>query len=138
MKLISDFIKEGEVIKKAMNKYLKNMFRHIAMQHIIFVLQTILPAFCMNSYIEMMSEKIDLFFSNIPGPKKPIYCAGNKIECIIPVANVDHNRFFNAVVTYDGQFSICTLKSKVIDIDSDQFSNYIDEEIENFITLNKL
>ena len=90
----------------------------------------------MSSLKQMMNDvtkKVDIFISNIPGPKSEIYLAGNIVKEIIPIPTISYFNLLCLVASYNGQFFIEVFTKNKSEINAKVYSELVEEEIESLI-----
>jgi len=133
-KLIDDPLKEGKEIKKVTTTA-KNPFDAFAGYYIIDILAKIVPLSIISKMMEQCINYVDIYTSNVPGPKKEIYFNGIKSTDMIVIPTANLASFFLIVNTYGGKFQITLNTDTGVKVCAKKFISKMEAELE--IIMNK-
>lgn len=98
---------------------------------IVNFLTSILPIHYIKVGVESSAKKIDLLFSNLPGPQKTLYLNGCKIENIMPFASTGIQKGFIILYSYNGKINIMCNFDEGQNINPQEFKKCFNEVLNN-------
>ena len=117
-------------IKEEVNNTAKNLNLVYAIKFINNFGNYFLPRYIWDFMINDTLKDVDIQFSNIAGPSKPIYIGGSEVKDISFVTPIGKHRIFMGVHSYKGEYFINFNADSSIDCDVDKLVDLIDEVLE--------
>jgi len=136
LKLIDDPLKEGKEVQDAITTHIKNPYRNIAGVKLITLLHTLVFSDMVTDLANDNYDNIDIWASNVPGPKKELYFAGIKATELVVIPTANNFNFFIAILSYAGKFRISLTLDSALKVCPDKFIELMEKEIEKLINKN--
>ena len=136
--IISNIYSGKESIQKVLKSSIKNIGFITAPSLFSKVFAQFAPMDLIHWIQDIMLNSVDLLLSNVPGPIKPLYLAGCKLELVAPFASNSRTKAFVSVMSYNNQFRFIFTVDQESGVDHKNFVDIVEKEIDDIIKNNNL
>lgn len=127
--LIDDPFIQHKQISSTTSKLLKNFHYAKSSKLLYDLLVNYLPFYLSKFIIMKTYKKVDITFSNVPGPKEFLYYCGSKVLDMTPVFTSGFTHTFLGVISYGGHFKVITSIDASLNKNPSDFSKIIENEL---------
>ena len=107
----------------------------LALSSIVYRLLTVLPRSITTNIAGSLMKGVDVAATNVPGPPIPVYCAGSKVEALIPFAPKAGAAVNIGLMSYDGVAYVGINCDPAAVTDPELFTECFRQAVENVIDL---
>lgn len=133
MPLIDDPIKQYPLVKSCLHESVGNTFNHIFNKLLLLIGYEIFPMFILNKISKLLSSRVDICISNVPGSKIPLFYSGSEIHDILSVINSGKVFAFSLVLTYNNKLRILFSLDKLLGMKPEDVIEHIESTFDKSI-----
>lgn len=132
--LINNILDVNEIKGISFNtkKYLKDFSLAYSLRLFCTFLLTYLPAPVFRLIVNKANH--DMVYTNLPGPKKPLFYAGNKLEEFLIYTTTGFHPVLIGIVSYDEKYRIAYGFDKSLSIESSEINWRVEEVLDTLIS----
>jgi hypothetical protein len=133
LNLIDDPFKDCKIISKEFGRNVRNIYLFKFIKLISDFMNMYLPSVITKKIIQNINKEVDINFSNVPGPKDPLFYDGHKLLEIIPFSTPGFTHSFIGIFSYYGHFRTMICLDKNLDLDPQVISDYLTNELNDIL-----